>query len=304
MSEQAPAEISQSVFRTILYSDVFDFPLNALEVHRYLVGISASYADVWRALNEDPRYVKNGKYFTLIGREETLHIRQEREAYSKKLLPSAMLYGRLIGFLPFVRMVALTGSLAVMNVSKSADFDYMIVARRGRLWTARAFVLLFGRLTRLYGHIICPNIIVSDDIWEWHQRDLYSARELCQMIPISGLDVYKKLMKANIWLKDFLPQAYLESKGLPFEKRMSLLQKLIEFPLLGKLGDHLEIWEMNRKVARLSKLEGFGAETVFNARICQGNFDQHRKWVEKELRSRMNKWRMETVPAKEWTRVS
>jgi hypothetical protein len=278
--------------------------VSAPEIHRYLVGISAPYMDVCQTLNEDSRYVKRGKYFTLIGREDTIRVREEREAYSKKLLPYAMQYGRFIGSLPFVRMVALTGSLAVMNVSKNADFDYMLVACPGRLWTARAFVLLFGRLTRLYGHIICPNLIVIDDTLEWHQRDLYSARELCQMIPISGLDVYQKLMKANVWVKDFLPHAYKESKGSDSKKRTSILQKLIEFPWMGKLGDRFENWEMNRKIARFSKQKGFGEETIFNATMCQGNFDHHRKWVEKELQLRMNQLKIEAVPTNEGIGIS
>jgi hypothetical protein len=49
--------------------------------------------------------------------------------------------------------------------------------------------------------------------------------------------------------------------------------------LRGKLGDKLEAWEMNRKIARFSKQEGFGEETVFTAEICQGNFHHHRKWT-------------------------
>jgi hypothetical protein len=179
-----------------------------------------------------------------------------------------------------------------------------LVACPGRLWTARAFVLLFGRLTRLYGHIICPNLIVIDDTLEWHQRDLYSARELCQMIPISGLDVYQKLMKANVWVKDFLPHAYKESKGSDSKKRTSILQKLIEFPWMGKLGDRFENWEMNRKIARFSKQKGFGEETIFNATMCQGNFDHHRKWVEKELQLRMNQLKIEAVPTNEGIGIS
>jgi hypothetical protein len=299
MSEQSRSEIAQAVFHTILYSDVFDFPLNAPEVHRYLVGISAPYADVCQALNEDTRYVKNGKYYTLIGREDTIRVREQREAYSKRLLPYAMQYGRFIGSFPFVRMVSLTGSLAVMNVSNNADFDYMLVARAGRLWTARAFVLLFGRLTRLYGHIICPNLIVGDDTLQWHQRDLYSARELCQMIPVSGSDMYQKLMKANEWVKDFLPHAYMESTGLPTKKRTAISQKLMEIPWMGRLGDRFENWEMNRKIARFSRLEGFGEETIFNAAMCQGNFDRHREWIKKELQFRMNQWKREPDPTKE-----
>jgi hypothetical protein len=214
-------------------------------------------------------------------------------------LLSALKYGRVLGSLPFVRMVALTGSLAVLNVAHNADFDYMLVARPGRLWTARAFVLLFGRLTRRLGHTICPNLIVTEEFLEWHRQDLYSARELCQMIPITGLGTYRMLMQANQWVSEFLPNAFLkpsasaQSLDVPGKahKQGSILQGILEFLLRGKLGDRFEQWEMKRKIARFSRQKGFGEETIFNAQICQGNFDHHRQQTEQELQQRINKFK-------------
>jgi hypothetical protein len=289
MPEHVSSEISQAVFDTLLYSDVFDFPLTSHETHRYLTGRAATYEEIQQVLNSDPRLGRVGTYFTLRGREEIIHLREERELRSQKLLPRALKYGRVIGSLPFVRMVALTGSLAVRNVSGNEDFDYMLVTQPGRLWTARTFVLLFNRLTRLAGHTICPNVLVSEKILEWSQHDLYSARDFCQMIPISGLAVYKKLMNANRWVRDFLPNAYEESMRFPQaeeKSRFRILQRIIEFPFRDRLGDRFERWEMDRKIRRFSKQEGFGEETIFSADICQGNFDQHRRWTQEQMRKR------------------
>jgi hypothetical protein len=187
-------------------------------------------------------------------------------------------------------MVALTGSLAVMNSSRNVDFDYMLVIAPGRVWMTRAFALLFNRFTRLLGHTICPNLIVSETALEWRMHDLYSARELCQMIPVTGMDVYHKLMKANQWVNDFLPNAFIESAGLASQNRSAWFKRLFEFPLRGRLGDRFEQWEMNRKIARFSKQAGFGEETVFSSEICQGNFDHHRKWTQKMFEERLKKY--------------
>lgn len=297
MPEHFSNEISQAVLQTLLYSDVFDFPLTAQEVHRFLHGKLATYDKVFQALSEDPRFIKKENYFTLIGREELVNIRKQRESRSRKLMPYALRYGRVLGSLPFVRMVALTGSLAVLNISTIADFDYLLVTHPGRLWMARAFALLFGRLTRRFGHTICPNLIISENCLEWHPHDLYSARELCQMIPITGKDVYRILMKTNEWVKEFLPNAILESGGSPpnQQKRTSGFQKTLELSLRGNLGDRFEQWEMKRKIARFSKQEGFGEETVFTADLCQGNFDHHRSWTEKELQQRSSAFEIEDL---------
>ena len=271
-------KLSQAVLKTLTYSDIFDYPLTAPEVHKYLTGMKASFEEVLQALEDGP-IRRTGNYFTLPGREAIVSIRLDREARSHKFLPLAMRYGRILGGLPYIRMVALTGSLAVMNISEAADFDYMLVAARGRVWTARAFALALNRLTRLHRYTICPNLIVSENALEWRLHDLYSARELCQMIPIIGLDIYNRLMRANRWVGTFLPNAFPESNSLLFEKTQELapaFQSLLELPLRGKLGDRFESWEMYRKVSRFSKQAGLGEETIFNAEVCQGNFHHHR----------------------------
>ena len=287
MPERVSRQLAQSVFQTLVYSDIFDYPLTAEEIHHYLTGMTASLDEVDRVLGTDSRFTKTGRYFTLRGRESIVSLRDQRELHSQQRMRYALRYGRILGSLPFVRMVALTGSLAVLNDSKDADFDYMLVTRPHRLWTARAFVLLFGRLTKLFGHTICPNLIVTENCLEWHQRDLYSAREFCQMIPITGHDVYQALMKKNEWIKEYLPNAYQQLRNSPRKHKALVLQRLLELPLRGKPGNRLEQWEMKRKVARFSKQEGFGEETRFNEEICQGNFDHHKCWVEQRFQSRL-----------------
>lgn len=289
MQDKFIDKLSEAILQTVAYSDIFDYPLTAPQVHQYLTGVQASVEEVAQALEEGP-VTRAGDYFTLPGREEIVSVRAEREARSHQLLPRAIRYGRVLGALPYIRMVALTGSLAVMNISESADFDYMLVAARGRVWTARAFALAFNRLTRLRGHTICPNLIISETALAWPLHDLYSARELYQMKLIKGRDVYTRLMKVNQWAKDFLPNAFLESNSLLFEnhrEQAPALQSLMELPLHGKLGDRFENWEMDRKIARFQKQAGYGDETVFTAEICQGNFQHHRKWTKEVLENKL-----------------
>ena len=289
--------LSNAILKAVAYSDIFDHPLSAPDIHRYLVAFRLSFEELESALNDERSIVRIGGLFILPGREEILPIRRQRENRSKKLMPQALQIGRILGALPFIRMVALTGSLAVMNVSKSDDFDFMLVTVPGRVWTARAFALLLNRIAKLFGHTICPNLIVSESALEWPLQDLYSARELCQMVPITGMDVYRNLIRLNSWAADFLPNAFLESNSLLFESphenspssRWAIgFQKLFEFLLCGKLGDRFENWERDRKIRLFSKQEGFGEETIFNAEVCQGNFHHHRKWTHEAFQKRLN----------------
>jgi len=268
--------LERSILETLAYSDIFEYPLRLRELHRYLP-IRAKIEQLPFALESLSEQVgmKDDFYF-LAGREEIVETRKRREKCSQKLLLHALKYGRVLGALPFARMVALTGSLAVTNSSKNADFDYMLVTVPGRVWTARAFALLFNRIARLSGHTLCPNLIVAENNLAWSTHDLYSAHELCQMVPITGMDVYQKLMKANQWIKDFLPNSvHGFSREQNATQVTATIKHLLELPLWGKPGDRLERWIMNRKIAQFQKQEGFGKETVFTADICQGNFNHH-----------------------------
>jgi len=281
--------MGRAILETLVYSDIFKHPLRLDELHRYLP-LLADEQEMAHALQSLNGHVekKDGFYF-LAGHEEIVGIRKGREARSRKTLPTALKYGRILGALPFVRMVALTGSLAVLNLSKNSDFDYMLVTAKGRVWTARAFALLLNRVARLLGQTICPNLIISESALEWPLHDLYSARELYQMIPITGMDVYERLMKANEWAGNFLPN---RSHDFSREKKATEVattpKTFFEYILRGKLGDSFEQWEMTRKVARFSKQPGFGEETVFNAEVCQGNFHHHRKWTHEIFQQKLN----------------
>lgn len=273
---QTTNRLEHPILETLAYSDIFDYPLTLDELHKFLT-VFAEKREIAESVSRmDGVSVKDGYYF-LTDHPEIVEIRRERDAASRDALARAMVYGKLIGKLPFVRMVALTGSLAMLNLSKNKDMDYMLVTKSGRVWTARVFVLLFGRLVRLFGDVICPNIIVSETALEWHTRNLYTAREFAQMIPISGVEVYRRLRIVNSWVFDILPNTAANSASSDTRQGGAgkLPQSIFEYLLVNRFGDFFESWEMNRKIGRFKKQSGFGIETKFNAEVCQGNFDHH-----------------------------
>ncbi|MCB0034452.1 MAG: hypothetical protein KDE51_10555, partial [Anaerolineales bacterium] len=139
------APLEQAIWRTVAYVDLFDYPLTAAEIHRYLEGVAATRTEVETLLAQGAllgdHLAQTGIYFHLLGREESVAIRRQREAHSQELWSYARQYGRLFAQLPFVRMVAVTGSLAMNNVGDEADIDYFIVTENARLWLTDALVI-------------------------------------------------------------------------------------------------------------------------------------------------------------------
>src|SRR5438876_6163457 len=93
-------QIEQAALRTVAYADVFDYPLHALEVHRYLHGTAATMEATEAALARcsapgGALGSRDGLY-TLRGRESLVAVRDRRAAVADRLWPAALTYGRLI----------------------------------------------------------------------------------------------------------------------------------------------------------------------------------------------------------------
>ncbi|MFQ5400750.1 MAG: hypothetical protein ACE5E7_14280 [Anaerolineae bacterium] len=274
------AGIETAILRTVAYVDVFNYPLTAAQVHRYLEGVSASREEIEAILANGrlipDRLSRLDGYFTLPGREEIVAARQAREVVSQRLWPRAIRYGRLLARLPFVRMVAVTGSLTMNNAEADADIDYLVVTECGRLWLCRAFIIALVRLARRDGVELCPNYILSEDALKFPDHNLYVAHEITQMVPLSGLNVYQRIRQLNAWADELLPNA----AGPPYHPdpvSPGLHQSLVERPLRTPVGRWLEQWEMNRKIRKLRAQETEFTETDFCADWCKGHFDAYNR---------------------------
>ncbi|GAB4568666.1 MAG: hypothetical protein Kow0047_21680 [Anaerolineae bacterium] len=274
------SDLLEAIVRTIAYADVFDYPLSAVEIHRYLIEVPASQHEVAELLSSPvhlgKRWVQVADWYTLPGREEIVHIRRRRQEIARRMWPRAVVYGGLIGALPYVRMVALTGALAVDNVEPEADIDYLIVTQPGRLWLCRAMTILVVRWAARRGDVVCPNYLISERALTFPHRSLYTAHELVQMVPLAGLDVYRRMLQANVWVRDFLPNASLPMRTAPAPlPRWRWISRAAELGLSTPIGSALERWEMERKIRRLSQENGRSAETAFSADWCKGHFADH-----------------------------
>jgi len=305
MIDDRTRELENAIVQSVSYADVFDYPLTADEVRRYLIGVRAGASEVGRALAGSRlvpgRLAHRDGFFTLLGREQIVELRRQRKVPAKRLWREAVHYGRRIAGLPFVRMVAVTGSLAASNVTRDADVDYLIVTAPRRLWLCRALVIGVVRRAARRGVVLCPNFLLTESALELRQRDLYTAWELAQMVPIAGLETYHLLRRRNSWAESFLPNA----EGVPSEPdpqgnadlpaARSHLTRVAEGILGSPAGDWLEGWEMARKVRRLTRkaasvayaTEGSRNEAEFSADWCKGHLGTHGQEVMARYRVRL-----------------
>jgi len=280
----------RAIFHTLAYADVFEFPLRAPEVYRYLTSTRATLEQVREVLADETRFSQVGDYFTLRGREQIVETRKRRGRVAARLWPQATRYGQMIARLPYVRMVAVTGSLAMNNTDEGKDVDYMIVAAPNRLWICRALILLLARFSRMQGIRLCPNYLVTTNALAFQEKSLYVAHEVAQMIPVSGMEIYQEIRRLNAWIDDYLPNASGVpelAQGVQSEEKPFFLKKLMEIVFNLPIGDRLENWEMNRKIKKLSYEQSSSSESYFSADVCKGHIDRHGENVAMALAARL-----------------
>ena len=292
-------DLTNAILQTVAYADVFDYPLTSAEIHRYLTGRRASRDDVEQVLEEERLLSRAGNWYTLPGREQLATIRRRREQIAARMWAQASGYGRIIASLPFVRMLAVTGSLAMNNVENHPDIDYLIVTTSGRLWMVRAMALAVARMAALQGVRLCPNYLVTVQSLVFEEQTLYTAHELTQMIPLYGMDVYMRIDSLNRWKEHFLPNAeglpplMDRIPGLPGPDRVPVIKPVLEAALLNPLGARFEQWEMDRKIRKLSREQSASPESRFGEDYCKGHKDRHAERTERILRQRLENLRLE-----------
>ncbi|HMQ52212.1 MAG TPA: hypothetical protein PKD98_08975 [Anaerolineae bacterium] len=286
----------KAVLRPILYADIFDFPLTQAEVYRF-IEIKTTPAEVeqllLQAVEAGQLAVVEG-FFSLPHRTELAPKRQERERASALLWPKAGRYGRWLAALPFVRMVAVTGSLAVDNPRDGADVIVFLVGTRpGRLWMCRAMMVMLVRLGHLGGVHLCPNYIVTENRLSFDSQDFFTAREVIQMQPLYGEALYRQMVQANAWIARFFPhgsQPSTQRLADDLTPAQQGLKRVGEFILAGVLGNRLESIVQRYQVAKHTRLaEHYGQRdrVVFNADECKGHYDGHKRRAMAAYRRRM-----------------
>jgi hypothetical protein len=271
------AGLARAIVQTVAYADIFDYPLTADEIHRYLIGLQAGRGTVRGLLSTalPGGLARTGRYFTLAGREHTVETRKLRMASAADYWRRAVHYGRRMSHLPFVRMVAVTGALAMDN-NADGDIDYLVITEPGRLWLCRALIVGLVRIAALSGTELCPNYFLTERALVLEERNLFTAHEVTQMVPIAGLATYHQLRELNRWTDRFLPNASAAPRRLAtFEPSRAGTRRLVESTLRSGLCTPLERWEMNRKLRKLSNRGNGHAEAAFGPDWCKGHFGDH-----------------------------
>lgn len=282
-------DTKETVLASLVYYDLLDRPLTALEIFKYLQapGPEISFFGLRESL-KNSRLIgqRHGLYF-LPGRQAVLKIRQKRLKLSQLKWKKLKAAGRYLPLAPFLRLVAITGSLTAYNSKEASDFDLLIVIKKNRLWLGR--LLLTGLISTLgqrrHGEFtrnrLCLNCYLTEENLEIaanaKPRDWHAVQEYGRLTPLleNTGDIYKNFIQANSWLADFLKN-YPWSNNQTAKKIKPLiifiwLRQISERLLGGRVGDGLENLVARWQKERINKKregEQPGRDQIFVSDHC------------------------------------
>jgi len=238
-----------AIARSVVYASLFDYPLTLDELHRTLEcpltprQIAATYA---RSATLSAIVEERDGFFFLAGHADLIAERRRREARSRAFLDRHARMLRWICALPFTRLVALSGSLAHLNLEPEGDLDLFIITRGPRVWTVTLAVLL---LTRALGRrrVVCANFIIADTHLSLDQQDLFTANQVVGLKPLSGADALDEFVAANPFVVRCYPNAARPHPAVDqpspwkraFERALTPVAPILEAASRALYGWHL-----------------------------------------------------------------
>jgi len=230
----APTFAQEHAFlSTVIYASIFDYPLTREQLHESLIAARANLEDVttWyeqsAALQAAIEY-RDG-YFFPRGRRDLVELRLRRETTSRSVLDELGKPLALVLRMPWVRMVALSGSLAHLNAGREADLDLFVITSPGRVWSVTTTVLLFARLFG-WRRRLCLNYVISQKRLAVEPRDLFSANQIVHLRPLAGTAVYLRFLEANRFVEGYYPnfRPRVENLERTGSAQPSTLERLLE----------------------------------------------------------------------------
>jgi len=208
----------RAILTTILYSDIFHFPLTREELWHFLIAkeeISRRAFDSSLPLLKE--YIAHtDNYYCLIGREEIITKRKKNRAEVAKKMQQVCLIAGKLSAIPSLLFIGITGGLAAGNVTQDDDIDLVIIVKKNTLFLSRFLILSVleslgvrrFRNQKNTADTICVNLLFDETALAWFEnfQDIYTAREIAQIFPLFERNsTYHRFLAANSWIHQFLP---------------------------------------------------------------------------------------------------
>ena len=204
-----------------------------------------------------PDQVQNDKVFKYTLGEYSISLKDQSSKFkiSCQKIKKIERYIGLLSLFSQIRLIGLSGTVAMMNAVKDDDIDLFIITAGNRLFTGRFIALVLAQLMGLRRKYqkkpddrpansdkVCLNLFFDESDMKIPKKKQteYVAHEVLQMKPVAVKgDVYGRFMKANGWVFDIFPNARTVSS---IKNKVSGINKVnTKYFILNTCADWIEI---------------------------------------------------------------
>jgi predicted nucleotidyltransferase len=262
------SEIKENILTTLAYFDLFSYPLTRGEIYMFLQNKYEydAFDDSLRCLLDSRFIHKFDAFYTLKNDQYLIVRRNEGNLKATELIKIAKKVADILIRFPYVRGIAISGSLSKNYADEYSDIDLFIITTKNRLWIARTIMHCFKKLTFLVRKedYFCMNYYIDEQQLEIPEKNIYTAIEIGTLIPLQGDAVFEKFYAANAWTRAYLPNKNMRvSSAKPI--KMSFLKNIAELLLNNAVGNIIDNILMKVTASRwlkktsLKKLNSHGA---------------------------------------------
>lgn len=232
------------ILKWLAYFDIFQHPLTNVEL-AMLCACETTLIDKEVLELEKAQQCFFCDGFVSLNRDisSLINDRRVKELEAQNYFEKLPRYVRLIRRFPFVKGIAISGSLSKNVMYKDGDVDYFIITSENRLWLCRTLLILYKKTVLLNSRkFFCLNYFVDEKNLKIPDENLFTAVEIAYLLPVYNVAIFDQLKAENGWIQKFIPPVNTGISTIQLEKRTNsyLLEKLVQ----GKLGDTLDTFFM------------------------------------------------------------
>jgi len=242
----------QAILRTLLYADLFDYPLTKDQIFRFLISKkNIGKQELFSVLkNKSLPIEQSGEYFYLTQRKSLVTERQKRKTVSSQKLELAKKIINKISFISSIKLIGISGALSMENCDEDDDIDFFVITDKNLVWTTRLLLIILltflgvyrNRKSKNHSNKICLNMILDEDnlCFGKINQDLYTAHEIVQLLPILNKEeTYEKFINNNPWIKNYIANFTVEKnfddkKNVLFDRLIVQLFKLLQIEKIAR----------------------------------------------------------------------
>ncbi len=232
-----------AILKTLVYFDIFDYPLSQKDIKSFLECHlnDEVFAYAIGQLISDRIIFKTGEFYSLQNDLQKAEKRLQGNLRARRLLPKAAKIGAFLYKFPYVRAVAVSGSLSKNYADEKADIDFFIITKENRLWIARTILHLFKKFTFLFGrqHFYCMNYFIDEKGLIIPEKNIYTAMEVVTLMPLAGNYTMNRFFEVNSWTEKWFP-GYESVGNLKISEKGSWFKRFTERFFNKRRGDRLD----------------------------------------------------------------